>query len=103
MLKTHGHLTRHQVIVLHLWEVGDWVPAHELIKLSTSAGITGSAGDVRARELARNDCPLELQGKVESKEGRDIGKDSRYVYFRYKKPQIDYWNNAARLKEFDNA
>lgn len=47
-------------------------------------GSTGSSGDVRARELARNDCPEKLKNKVERAEGRDIGLDKRFTYYRYK-------------------
>ena len=76
--------TRHHVIVAYLWEEERLVAAPELIKLELPYGITGSSGDVRARELARNDCPDHLKGKVERAEGRDIGLDKRYAYFRYK-------------------
>lgn len=76
--------TRHEIIVAYLWEEDRWVAAHELIKLELPYGITGSSGDVRARELARNDCPERLKGKVERAEGRDIGLDKRYAYYRYK-------------------
>lgn len=56
----------------------------ELIKLSLPYGNVGSAGDVRARELARNECPEKLKGKVDRTEGRDIGLDKRFTHFRYK-------------------
>lgn len=62
----------------------DWVPAHEFSKLSTPYGYVGSAGDVRARELARGDCPEKLKGKVERQEGRDIGLDPRFAYYRHR-------------------
>jgi hypothetical protein len=76
--------TKHEIIVAYLWEEERWVAAHELIKLDMPYGFVGSAGDVRARELARNDCPGKLKGKVERVEGRDIGLDRRFTYFRYK-------------------
>lgn len=76
--------TRHEVIVAYLWEEERWVPAPELIKLVLPYGVTGSSGDVRARELARNDCPEKLKGKVERVEGRDIGLDKRFTYYRWK-------------------
>ncbi|MEK7992868.1 MAG: hypothetical protein AAB403_03590 [Planctomycetota bacterium] len=77
--------TRHHVILAYLWEeYPRWVPAPELIKLELPYGITGSSGDVRARELARGDCPEKLKGKVERAEGRDIGLDKRFTYYRYK-------------------
>ncbi len=76
--------TRHEVVVAYLFEEERWVAAPELIKLVLPYGITGSSGDVRARELARNDCPTKLQNKVERAEGRDIGLDKRFVYFRFK-------------------
>src|SRR5216683_6942344 len=77
--------TLHETIVVYLWERDEWVPAHELVKLDTLYGYVGNSGDVRARELARNDCPEKLKGKVERAEGRDIGLDPRFAYFRYKR------------------
>src|SRR5947207_15643107 len=91
--------TNHEVLVAFLWEVGDWVPTHELVKLSRPYGFVGSAGDVRARELARNECAEKLKDKVERARGSDIGLDARYEYFRYKtQPRFD---NAALLRWFD--
>lgn len=80
-------LTQHDLIVRHLFDVDDWVPAHELCKLNTRHGYIGNAGDVRARELARDeDCPDRLKGKVEREEGKRLGLDPRFVYFRFKRP-----------------
>lgn len=76
--------TRHEVILAYLWEEQRWVAAPELIKLVLPYGITGSSGDVRARELARGECPERLKGKVERAEGRDIGLDKRFAYYRYR-------------------
>jgi hypothetical protein len=94
--------TNHEVLVAYLWEVADWVPTHELVKLSRPYGFVGSAGDVRARELARNECAEKLKDKVEREDGRNLrhlGLDSRFEYFRYKaQPRFD---NAALLKWFD--
>jgi hypothetical protein len=76
---------RHEIILAYLWEeYPRYIPAHELIKLELPYGITGSSGDVRARELARNDCPEKLKNKAERVEGRDIGLDKRFTYYRYK-------------------
>src|SRR5438477_13091403 len=41
--------TNHEILVAYLWERADWVPTHELVKLSRLYGFVGSAGDVRAR------------------------------------------------------
>jgi hypothetical protein len=72
-------------IVAYLWSIyPDYAPTHELRGRETPFGWIGSAGDVRVRELARNDCAAHLQGRVESKPGREIGKDPRYEWFRYK-------------------
>src|SRR5438477_123066 len=57
------------------------------------------AGDVRARKLARNACAPHLQNKVDGEEGRKLGLDSRYEYFRYKAPPS--FDNAALLRWFD--
>ncbi len=77
--------TQHEMLIMFLADQrGTWVPAHELSKLSTPYGYVGSAGDVRARELARNECPDKLKGKVERAEGRDMGLDPRFAYYRYK-------------------
>jgi hypothetical protein len=53
--------TKHEIILAWLWEQERWCAAHEIIKLDTPYGFVGSAGDVRARELARNDCPKKLK------------------------------------------
>lgn len=78
-------LTQQQVIVAYLWEVDDWVPTHELVKLERPYGRTGSDGDRRARELADNECEEKLRGKVEKEEGEKLGLDKRYTYFRYRR------------------
>jgi len=69
---------------MHLADRGDWVSATDLQKLSTPYGYVGSAGDVRARELARGDCPDRLKDKVEREDGRKLGLDPRFEYYRYK-------------------
>lgn len=77
--------TQHEILVLFLLEQeGQWCPAHMLSKLATPHGYLGSAGDVRARELARNECLDRLKGKVERAEEREIGLDPRFAYYRYK-------------------
>jgi hypothetical protein len=76
--------TQHEILVMFLGDRRDWVPAHELSKLLTPYGYVGSAGDVRARELARNECSDKLKGKVERAEGREIGLDPRFAYYRFK-------------------
>jgi hypothetical protein len=76
--------TQHEILVMFLGDRRDWVPAHALQKLETPYGYVGSAGDVRARELARGDCPDRLKDKVEREEGRDIGLDPRFAYYRFK-------------------
>ena len=88
--------TNHEILVAYLWERADWVPTHELVKLSRPYGFVCSAGDVRARELAGNECAPHLQNKVDGEEGRKLGLDSRYQYFRYKaQPRFE---NAALLR-----
>jgi hypothetical protein len=82
--------TQSEILVMFLADQRDWVPAHDLSKLSTPYGYVGSAGDVRARELARNECSDKLKGKVERAEGRDIGLDLRFAYYRHQ---------AAKLKQ----
>lgn len=77
----------HEALVAYFWERGEWVPAHQLDKLELSyapKGYIGNSGEVRARELARNECVPKLMNKVELAEGRDLGLDKRFVYFRYK-------------------
>jgi hypothetical protein len=91
--------TKWHIIVAFLWEQERWVSAPEMVKLDTPYGFVGSAGDVRARELARNECPKKLKGKVERAEGRDIGLDKRFTYFRYK--QLE--SRAAMLADNQNA
>jgi hypothetical protein len=71
--------------VLFLEAEARWVPTHELQNASTPFGFIGSAGHTRARELARNECPHKLKNKVDRAEGRDIGLDPRFTYFRYRR------------------
>src|SRR2546430_1382580 len=72
--------TNHEILVAYLWERADWVPTHELVKLSRPYGFVGSAGDVRVRELARDECSEHLKGKVERARGAEIGLDRRFEY-----------------------
>ncbi len=80
-------LTQDDIIVLYLRDRSGWLPTHDLMMTQTPYGYIGSAGHVRARELARNECPDKLKNMVERAEGRDIGLDPRYAYFRYKEPE----------------
>jgi hypothetical protein len=93
-------------ILAYLWEQERYVPAHELDKLLTAHGYVGNSGEVRARELARNDpkCPARYHGKVERRRGAEIGLDRRFVYFHYKsKPTAaEYAARAAEMcRRFD--
>jgi hypothetical protein len=76
--------TQQEIIVATLWQHGGWVATHGLMSVETPYGFIGSAGHVRARELARNDCPEKLRNKVERARGGVIGLDARYEFFRYK-------------------
>lgn len=76
--------TKHHIVLAYLWERETWVAAHELDKLDLPYGYLGNSGEVRARELARNDCPEELKNKVERKRGGEIGLDPRFAYYRFK-------------------
>ena len=86
-------------IVAFLWYTADWRPTHELRSCETPFGWIGSAGDVRARELARNECADHLKGKIDRAKGSEIGLDPRYEYFRFKHdgPRT----NAEPLRMFD--
>jgi hypothetical protein len=81
--------TQHEILVRCLASNRQWIPTHGLMMIKTGYGFIGSAGHVRARELARNDCPAPLKNKVERAAGRDIGLDPRYEYFRYKVPTVE--------------
>ena len=77
--------TQTEILVMFLADQrGTWIPAHALQKIETPYGYVGSAGDVRARELARGECPDKFKGKIERAEGRDIGLDARFAYYRFK-------------------
>lgn len=76
--------THQEVIVVYLWESGDWHPTYEMQNIRKPYGITGSSGDRRAFELARNDCPAKLRDKVKAEKGAKLGLDRRYTYFHYK-------------------
>lgn len=79
---------------------------HQLQNVETPYGFVGSAGHVRARELARNDCADKLKNKVERARGGAIGLDPKYEYFRYR-PQTDraaiIEENRRAAEEFDAA
>lgn len=78
--------TQHEIIVAYLWQQRDWLPTHSLMGVKTAFGFIGSAGHVRARELARNDdaVPDKLRNKVERKRGGEIGLNPKFEYFRYR-------------------
>ncbi len=77
--------TQSEILVMFLADQrGTWIPAHALQKLSTPYGYVGSAGDVRARELARGECSDKLKGKIERAEGRDVGSIRASGHYRFK-------------------
>lgn len=76
--------TQQEIIVAYLWEAERWFPTHELMGVHTPYGFIGSAGHVRARELARNDCQEKLKNKVQRARGGVIGLEPKYEYFRYR-------------------
>ena len=90
-------------ILAYLWAQEGWVVAAELDKLATPYGYVGNSGEVRARELARNDpkCPARYHNKVERLRGSVIGLDPRFTYYRWK-PQMSARQTAAeRVRLFD--
>ena len=90
-------------IVAYLWYLGDWTPTHALMAVESPFGWIGSAGHVRARELARGECAERLKGKVERARGGEIGLDPRFEYFRYApQPKFTTADNAAAIKFFDD-
>jgi hypothetical protein len=98
--------TQHEILVAYLWNRRDWVATHELQGVNTPFGHIGSAGHTRARELARNECPDKLKNKVERAEGREIGLDPRFTYFRYRRePTLPELLAASKeaVREFDRA
>jgi len=98
--------TQQDIIVAHLWAVEDWVPTMHLQGADTPFGFIGSAGAVRARELARGECPEKLKGKIERSRGGEIGLDARYEYFRFipkEKPLTDLEIAARAVRLFDSA
>lgn len=108
--------TVHHAIVIRLWEIWPhWAAGHELLKVKmpyAPKDWVGNSGDVRARELARNDVKLitthpELANRVERADGRDIGLDRRFTYFRYKpKPETSHATYLAfaekLVRDFDS-
>lgn len=100
--------TQLEIIVAHLWQHEDWTPTHQLQNVNTPYGFIGSAGHVRARELARNDkrVPERLHNKIEKSRGGAIGLDPRYEYFRFRKQptRADHLRIAAEaVRLFDNS
>lgn len=83
--------TLHDIITLHLADIGDWVAGYQLSKLQTKWGWVGSSGERRARELAEAGEHI-VKGMVYTIERRQIAK---YVEYRVsnveqKKPKFDY-------------
>lgn len=79
--------TQPELVVAYLWFVEDWTPTHELRGRDTPFGWIGSAGDVRARELARNAQEIDekLHNKIERARGAAISKEpAQCEFFRYK-------------------
>lgn len=70
-------MTQSSIIKRYLSQCNGWVPSYDLIKMSTDWGWIGSNGDRTARTLAIN-------GEIERAKGKDIGKDKRFTYFRFK-------------------
>lgn len=95
--------TQQDIIVAFLWYTGEWHPTHDLMSRDTPFGFIGSAGHVRARELARNECAEKLTGRVERARGGEIGLDPRFEYFRYRpRPTLSRDEAAAeRVRRFD--
>lgn len=83
----------HEIVVAYLWQQRDWLPTHSLMSVKTGFGFIGSAGHVRAKELACNDdaVPDKLRNKVERRRGGLIGLNPKYEYFRHK-PRSSEWN-----------
>jgi hypothetical protein len=104
--------TQPEILLAYLWYVGDWVPTHDLQGHETLFGFIGSAGAVRARELARNapEIPEALHNKVERVRGAAIGRHPpQEEFFRYK-PQPKRLTraellaaNAENVRAFDAA
>lgn len=93
--------TQLEIIVAFLWSEPSWHATHELQNRATKFGFIGSAGHTRARELARNDVPDYLKGKVERKRGAEVGLDPRFEFFRYRPQLSDKHAAAMRVRLFD--
>lgn len=81
--------TLHDIICLHLADIGDWVPSYTLSKVQTKFGWLGSSGERRARELAEGQWH-EYKGVVYTVERRQIGKYTEYRVLSRPKPRTVY-------------
>jgi len=81
--------TLHDIICLHLADMGDWVPSYSLSKVQTKFGWCGSSGERRARELAE-DGAHEYKGIIYIIERRQIGKFAEYRVLSKPKPRTIY-------------
>ena len=70
-------MTQASIIKRYLYQCNGWVPSHELIKKGTDWGFLGAGADRAARTLAIN-------GTIERTRGKDIDRDRRFTYYRYK-------------------
>lgn len=74
-------MTQASIIKNYLYQCNGWVPSYDLIKRETNWGFLGSGADRAARELAIN-------GLIDRARGKEIGKDKRFVYYRYKEKLV---------------
>jgi hypothetical protein len=83
---TGVYKTQPEIIVAFLWSEQRCVPTYELQNNRTKYRFIGSAGHLRARELARNAAviPEYVSDKVERARGSAIGMNPRYEYVRFK-------------------
>jgi hypothetical protein len=83
--------TLHDIICLHLADIGDWVPSYSLSKTQTRFGWVGSSGERRARELAEAGEHF-VKGMVYTIERRKVGKYAEYrvAAVAKKRPKFAY-------------
>lgn len=72
-------LSQTQIILAFISDNNDWTPSHALEKVDTVWGYIGTSGLRRCRELVN-------EGRLEVKNGSQVGRDRRFAYYRIKQP-----------------
>ena len=80
MIDAKPHISQQQIIYLTLKDAWpSWIVSYQLEKVDTKYGWLGTSALKRCREL-------EISGQIEKANGKTIGLDKKYIYYRWKEP-----------------